>query len=280
MAASPCSLGSIGYGLEYLLLTGCGVQTITRHERTAVHVATVLHLNVATLALVDEVLRLPTSSAANVALTLLYGRDLMIPEAFLGLVGSPGRVRIDAALATGGSLATLVSSRLRASAAWRDEAQAAKAARALGRARYRQLQAAFVNSSDRVAPEATTSLVRYTYGTNGRHWLWTDVTHRLLDRVVALNRAALALLAGAARGGAAPVVDSADISLLARQFDLPPAVLDMIAEALPPVALPDFARFAELGTPPRSLGEEESIERYQLLFAEMLGLTGHSEVSS
>lgn len=262
------------------MLVFCGVQTLIQHDLAAVHDATVMHLNVATIAFVDEVLRLPTPSAAKVALTLLYGRELTIPEAFLRMVGSAVQVRLEAALGIESPLATLVASRVRASAAWRDEAQAAKAARALGRARYRQLQAAFVNSSERVAPEATASLVRYTYGMNGRHWLWTDVTRRLLDRVVALNRTALGSLAGAPRGGGRSVVDAPDIALLVRQFDLPPAVLDMIAEALPPVALPDFARFAELGTPPRSLGEEESVERYQLLFAEMLGLTGHSEVRS
>lgn len=255
------------------------MQTITRHETTAVHESTVLHVNVATVAFVDEIWRLPTPLAARLALTLLYGRDLAIPEEFLRLVGSGAQVRLDAALALDGSLGILVSSRLRASASWRDEAQAVKAARALGRARYRQLQAAFVNSADRVAPEATASLVRYMYGTNGRHWLWSDVTRRLLDRVVVMNRTVLALLAAAARGEAPSTLDLPEISLLGRQFDLPHAVLDTIAEALPPVALPDFARFAELGTPPRSLGEEESVVRYHLLFAEMLGLTSHTEVS-
>ncbi|MBI4594331.1 MAG: hypothetical protein HY728_08955, partial [Candidatus Rokubacteria bacterium] len=57
-------------------------------------------------------------------------------------------------------------------------------------------------------------------------------------------------------------------------FDLPEPVRELMAAALPPVAVPDWARFASaLHGSDAALRGEESIVRYQSLLAEILGRT-------
>jgi hypothetical protein len=237
-----------------------------------------LSLNIAAVALVEELLRLPSASAARTAIELLYGRDVIVPDAFLDQVGAGTRVPIGMLLPSTTPLATMLPSRLHPSASWQEPAHAVKNARALARDRYRDLQAALVASSARVAPEPLSALVRYTYGTDGRRWLWADVAKRLLDAVVTLNRAALAVLASIARGEL-----TLDVGVPAAgpkwSFDVPDAILDVLAEVLPPAAAPDFTAFARaLATSRVPFKRDEAIVRYRSLFAEMLGLASHVEV--
>jgi hypothetical protein len=134
-------------------------------------------------------------------------------------------------------------------------------------------------SPARTTLESSDSLIQYTYGLRGR-WLRSEAARRLLDRVIVLNRAALLLLA-AISTGASRVSGGAFAALSGRRFRVPARALDGLGEALPPIAVPDFARLAELVIPVApSLEGDESIERYQLLFAEMLSLAGRSEVRS
>jgi hypothetical protein len=175
-------------------------------------------------------------------------------------------------------LSMLLPERLRCSGAWRDKAGGLKAAREVARQRYRELQGAFVSAPARVAPDAGEALLRYTYGTHGRHWAWAESARRILDRVTVLNRATLALLASAARGESSVRFDPPSFGLPTRNFDAPGSVLDALAEALPPVAMPDWVRLVGALAPDEpALSGEESIERYQSLFAEMLGLSTHPE---
>ena len=107
-----------------------------------------------------------------------------------------------------------------------------------------------------------------------------DGARRVLLRVVRLNRAALALLAAVARGECWTRLDAGG-PLPARPYDLPGAALDVLAEALPPIVIPDFAGLAAGLTPAGFVFcGEESIDRYQSLFAEMLSLSGHPEACS
>lgn len=247
----------------------------TRQRSPDVHV---LSVNAAALGLVSELLWLPGAAAAAGAVELLYGRDVRVPDAFLAQVGRGGQPPCASLLAADLPLVSLLPSRLGPASAWREGAQALKAARGLARARYRELQVAFVAGASRAAPEAEGTLVRYTYGTRG-HWFWSDCARRILDRVSALNRAMLSLLSAMERGEAVLPVGALGAPLPPRSYDLPAAVLDALAEALPPVASPDFERFtAALAPTGVVLTGDESIERYQSLFAEMLGLAGHPEV--
>ena len=240
--------------------------------------SSVLSLNIAAVGLVEEILRLPSASAARTAIGLLYGPGVVIPGEFLERVGVGARVPLGALLLSDVPLARLVPSRLHPSASWQDPGHALKTARALARERYRDLQAALVASSSRVSPEPLRALVRYTYGTDGRRWLCADVAKRLLDAVVSLNRGALAVLACIARGEL-----TLDVGVPAAgpkwSFDVPDPILDVLAEVLPPAAAPDFAAFARaLQTGPGPFKRDEAIARYRSLFAEMLGLASQVEV--
>jgi hypothetical protein len=240
--------------------------------------SSLLSLNIAAVALVEEILRLPSASAARTAIGLLYGRDVAVPDAFLERVGDGARVPLGTLLPSSTPLARVLPSRLHPSTSWQDPAHAVKTARALARERYRELQAALVASSSRVAPEPLSALVRYTYGTDGRRWLWADVAKRLLDAVATLNRGALGVLACIARGEL-----SLDVGVPAAgpkwSFDVPDPILDVLAEVLPPAAAPDFALFARaLETSRVPLKRDEAIARYRSLFAEMLGLASQVEV--
>ena len=234
--------------------------------------ADIIVLNAAVLGFVDELLRLPAPAAMIAAVELLYGRDTVLPDELTALVGKSSQP-FGPLITSSRPLATLTPSRFGPAAAWRDGASGLKAARALARDRYRQLQTAFLSGAPRVAPEANEALVRYTYGAQGRQWLWTEAAQRLLDRVVALNRAALSLMASVARGERTLGQLSIDGALPPRNFDLPSSVLDILAEALPPVAIPDWGRVAvALQHTERALAAEEATARYRSLFAEMLGL--------
>lgn len=232
------------------------------------------------LALVDEVLRLPSRSAASTAVSLLYGRDRQPPLEILAHVNGGIHIRLAVLLATPVPLAMLLPERLRVSSAWRRSGQALRRARAVARARYRDLQAAFVASARGAAPEPAASLVRYTYGTGGRQWLWAEASSRMLHRVVALNRTVLDLLASIARGEVGVELRTTGEPLAVDTFDLSPDVLDLMAAALPPVAVPDWSRLATaLGEGDAVLSGEESVIHYQSLLAEILGLTTDLEVS-
>lgn len=233
--------------------------------------------NLAATALVDELLRLPSASATLTAVELLYGRDVAVPSSFLDHVGTGVRIPVASVLASSAPLAILVAGRLRPSSAWQEPAHALKGARALARERYRELQAALIGSSVRSAPEPFASLVRYTYGVDDRRWLWADVARRLLDTVVTLNRGALGLLAAVARGET--TLDVGVPTVGPRwSYDMPPAVLNVLAEVLPPAAVPDFPAFVRaLDTSQASVERDEATMRYRSLFAEMLGLATHAE---
>jgi len=64
-------------------------------------------------------------------------------------------------------------------------------------------------------------------------------------------------------------------------FDVPDAVRDLMAAALPAVAIPDWRRFATaLEGSDAVLIREESVVRYQSLLAEILGLREDRTVTS
>lgn len=234
----------------------------------------VVAVNASVVAFVDELLRLPSRAAVATVVSFLYGQGLEALSGLLGHVNGGIHVPLHSLLTSPRPLAVLMPKRLRVSGAWRKPEQALKGARAAARARYRELQSAFVTQARRAAPEASASLVRYTYGVDGRQWLWEDAAARVMHRTTALNRAVLGLLAAAARGETAIEFPAAGEGVPAGEFDLPGGVLDLMAAALPPVASPDWPRIAgalEGGAP--ALQREESILRYQSLLAEILGLT-------
>jgi hypothetical protein len=240
--------------------------------------ASVVAVNAAVVAFVDELLRLPSRTSAATLVQLVYGDGREAPPALLTHVNGGIHIPLADLLASPVPLATLLPQRLRVSSTWRATGQELKGARAAARHRYRELQAAFVASARPNAPEAAASLVRYTYGSEGRHWLWADAAARVLHRIVGLNRAVLDLLAAGARSGR-PCPLPADGELPpAGDFDLPPAVLDLMAASLPPVAVPDWSRFAPaLAGSQAPLSGEESLVRYQSLLAEILGLPSSLE---
>jgi hypothetical protein len=238
----------------------------------------VVAVNAAVVAFVDELLRLPSSPAAATVVDLLYGRERQVPPAVLSHVNGGLHVPLASLLSSPTPLAVLVPGRLRISSLWRTDGQELKGARAAARARYRDLQAAFVASPPRPAPEPAASLVRYTYGADGRQWQWEEAAARLLHRVTILNRAVLDLLAAVARGDVALDGWIADPAAV-RDFDLPAAVLDLMAATLPPLAVPDWARLAPaLDGSAAVLSGEESMTRYRALLAEILGLQDHTPV--
>jgi hypothetical protein len=235
--------------------------------------ASVVALNAAAVAFVDDLLRLPSSTAAATVVTLLYGVERQAPLEVLSHVNGGIHVPLAALLASPAPLAHPLPERLRVGSAWRGAGQALRGARAAARARYRELQAAFVASARGVAQEPAASLVRYTYGTDGRHWLWAETAARVLHRMTALNRAVLGVLAALARGerGVGPEIVAEPITMT--DFDLPEDVLDLMAAALPPLAVPAWSRFATAlhgsGAP---MAGDEATARYQSLLAEILGL--------
>ena len=231
---------------------------------------TIVAANAAVVAFVDELLRLPSPTAAATVVDLLYGRDREAPPAVLSHVNGGIHIPMCDLLASHLPLAVVLPERLRVSAAWR--ADGIKGARAAARARYRELQAAFVTSVRRATPEPTAALLRYTYGSEGRHWLWTEAAARVLHRVAGVNRAVLDLLAAIARGEVSADVLGVDTASV-KDFDLPEEVRDLMAATLPALAIPDWTRFATaLEGSDAVLTGEESVVRYQSLLAEILGL--------
>jgi len=236
--------------------------------------AAVVAVNAAAVAFVDELLRLPSPSAAATVVTLLYGEGGQAPADVLAHVNGGIHIPLATLLASPSPLADLLPERLRVTSTWRTPATALKGARAAARARYRDLQSAFVASARHLAPEPAASLVRYTYGTDGRHWLWSETAARVLQRIAALNRAALGLLAALARGEEGAAAGAVDPRIDVRDFDLPDEVLDLMAAATPPVAVPAWTRFADaLHGSAAPLAGDEATARYQSLLAEILGLT-------
>jgi hypothetical protein len=234
--------------------------------------------NYAVLSLVDELLWLPSASAAATAVQLLYGPASPLPEALLSRVGHGAPLSLATLVAAPTLLGTLVPSRLGPSGAWREGAVSPRQARALARDRYRDLQLALISGTAPRMASALSSLVRDTYGLRD-HWHWTDGAKRILDRVVNLNRAALLLLAAEERARSRGQLE-AHGPLRTLRGDLSNDSLDLLARALPPVAIPDFATLAAILPPGASPLSDESIDRYQSLFAEMLSLTGHPEARS
>jgi len=230
----------------------------------------VLALNFATLAIVDEILWLPSPAVATTAVRLLYGSATELPEGFLTQVGRGVPVSVAPLLMGSAPLASLLRSRLGPAGTWRAVAGDLKHARALARQRYRELQASLMRG-DRLSLSGADSLVRYTYGTRGR-WSSREATRRLLDRVVALNYAALVLLVARVPSLSLPPFEE----LPALPERLPERALASLAEALPPIVVPDFRRLAGCVLRGASvLDGEESMERYQSLFAEMLSFADH-----
>jgi len=232
----------------------------------------VVAVNAAVVAFVDELLRLPSSAAAATVIDLLYGREREVPAAVLSHVNGGIHIPLSGLLASSAPLALVLPERLRVTAAWRTDGM--KGARAAARARYRDLQAAFVASVRRPNPQPEAALLRYTYGSEGRQWLWAEAAGRVLHRVAGLNRAVLDLLAAIGRGEvSAAVVGDAGARVSANDFDLPDDVRDLMAAALPAVAVPDWARFAAaLADSEAVLTGDESVLRYRSLLAEILGL--------
>jgi hypothetical protein len=235
-------------------------------------------LNYAILALVDELLWLPSASVAAAAVRLLYGPGAALPSRLLAEAGTGAPPSLAARVASRALLGALLPARMGPASVWRAGAVGLREARALSRERYRELQSAFVSGTARTAAD-TASLVREVYGVGGRRSC-ADGARRVLRRVVRLNRATLALLAAVARGESWIALDALG-PLPARPWDLPGAALDVLAEALPPIAMPDFTDLAA-GLPPEEpvFGDEESVQRYRSLFAEMLSRAGLLEVPS
>lgn len=230
----------------------------------------VVAVNAAVVAFVDELLRLPSSTAAATVVDLLYGREREAPPAVLSHVNGGIHIPLSDLLTSRSPLALVLPERLRVSAAWRTDGM--KGARATARARYRELQAAFVTSVRRVTAEPTAALLRYTYGSEGRPWLWTEAAARVLHRVAGLNRAVLDLLAAIARGAVGAETVGAD-AISVEDFDLADDVRELMAATLPAVAVPDWPRFAAvLEGSEAVLAGEESVVRYQSLLGEILGL--------
>src|SRR3989442_2720916 len=109
-------------------------------------------VNAAVVAFVDELLRLPSAAAAATVVDLLYGRDREAPPAVLSHVNGGIHIPLSDLLASRSPLAVVLPERLRVSAGWR--ADGMKGAPAAARARYRELQAAFVTSGRRAPPPA------------------------------------------------------------------------------------------------------------------------------
>jgi len=239
----------------------------------------VVALNYTIVALVDELLWLPSLAVATAAVHLLYGPDTSLPDALRSQAGKGAPLSVVSLLAAGTPLGTLLPTRLGSSGAWRAGTARLREARVISRDRYCQLQTAFVSGAARGMTATTGSLVRDVYGVGGRRSC-ADGGRRVLLRVVRLNRAALALLAAVARGECWTRLDARG-PLPARPYDLPGADLDVLAEALPPIVIPDFAGLAAGLTPAEFVFcGEESTDRYQSLFAEMLSLSGHPETCS
>jgi hypothetical protein len=221
---------------------------------------TVVAVNAAVISFVDELLRLPSPSAAATVVTLLYGQGHQVPPSVLSHVNGGIHVPLAPLLSSPSPLAVLLTERVRVSSAWRADGQALRGARAAARARYRALQSAFVASTPPTPGDPAAALIRYTYGCDGRQWLWEEAAARVLHRVAVLNRAVLDLLATTPTDG---------LPLL----DLPPEALDLMAAALPPVAAPDWTRFAAAMEGSRAvLQDDEAVSRYRSLLAEIMGL--------
>lgn len=258
--------------------TASGHKAVNASRPTATSPAPVVAVNAAVVAFVDELLRLPSSSAAATVVDLLYGHDSQVPPAVLSRVNGGLRIPLAQLLSSSTVLATVIPERLRVSSVWRTDGQALKGARAAARARYRALQTAFVAAPPRQTPEPAAALVRYTYGCEGRQWVWEEAAARILHRVTVLNRAVLDVLAAVARGEVPADDRLSPREPALRDFDLPSEVLDLMAATLPPLAMPDWDRFAAvLDESAAVLPGEESILRYRALLAEILGLHEHRE---
>jgi hypothetical protein len=77
---------------------------------------TLVAVNAAVVAFVDELLRLPSSSAAATVVDLLYGREREAPPAVLSHVNGGIHIPLSGLLASRASLAQILPDRLRVSA--------------------------------------------------------------------------------------------------------------------------------------------------------------------
>jgi hypothetical protein len=253
------------------------VATVRKAVEAGTPTPVVVAVNAATVGFVDELLRLPSPSAARTAVDLLYGRRHPVPPAVLAHVNGGLHVPLAELLSSASPLALPLAERLRVPAAWRGAGQAVKAARAAARARYRELQNAFVSSVPPAPRDPVSALVRYTYRYEGHQWLWEEVAARLLHRVAVLNRAVLDLLAAAARGEQ-PTDGLPGDALPEQDFDLPTDTLDLLAAALPPVAVPAWDRLVQPLEGRRAVAlDEDAVGHYRSLLAEILGLQEQPE---
>jgi hypothetical protein len=235
----------------------------------------VVALNYAVLGVVDQILWLPSPPVALTAVRLLYGPDLGLPSPMAEHVGRGAPLALAPLVGRPRPLARLLPARLRLVAGGRERSMDLRGIRAIARRRYGDLQASFVASPAPAALDGSDALVRYTYGPRAR-WLREEATTRLLDRVAALNRAALSLLA-AVGAGASQLADGDFGAQASREVAAEP-IAAALAQALPPIAVPDFAHLAASLAPVEEAPDaDESVERYRLLFGEMLGRAGRSE---
>ena len=228
-------------------------------------------LNTAAVLLADELLQLPAPAAAATAVDLLWGPAAELPDAFVHRVGSRLLLPLSDLMIAPMALVVIAPERVRALATPGDPLDGLRQVRALAHERYGLLQTALARACGDRAIEPKASLVRYTIGLEGRHWLWSEAARRLIDRAAALNRAVLRGLVAASRG-------ETDLGGLARGLGstaLPASgpLLDGLASALLPVAAPDFAALAS-ALAGGETSADPAVVRYQALFAELLGRTG------
>jgi len=247
--------------LERVLLSLTAVSETAKRQPTAlvrIPDPGVLELNLSAALLAEELLALPSAFSASRAASLLWEGASVLPAAFLAAVGSGRPLLVGPLVRSRQPLATPIPSHLAEARAGLGGAGVARHARALARGRYRALQGALVGGDDAAPPSG--ALLRYTFGSDGRPWMWAEAARRILDRVSGLNRAALMAARQRARTGASgvPGGDSDD-------------AIDSLAEALPPIAVPDFRRIAEAIAAPRP-EVEDSVERHRALFAELLAM--------
>lgn len=229
--------------------------------------ARIVDLNVSAVLLAEELIRLPSAAAAVRAVDLLWdGTAGSLPEALVAAAGHGMSLDAGPLALARPPLATLLPWRLPADLAKPPSDQTLGQARALGRARYRDLQAQLLRRPE----PAASSIVGFTYGSGGRAWAWADAARRLAGRVAALNAAALRLAAAGAAGKTARL----DPGWLAPAAT---TALAAMAAALPPLAAVDFSRLAGALAAPAA---DEATARHEALLAEILGLAAVREAAS
>jgi hypothetical protein len=219
-------------------------------------------LNVAAGLLADELLPLPPAVMSR-AVELAWHDTIDLPGAFLALGGTQASIPLDRLLASPRLLAHLTPACARAAGTAVRAVSALRRGHALGRERYRSLVSTLLES-ERPAATPTAGLLDYTYGSGGQPWPWTAVAARISARVAALNLAAIRLAASAGRESL-------------RESDGAAEGVARIAQALPPVAIPDFVALAALAE--TRVVDDDGV-RHDALFAEMLAVSAVTQVAS